>query len=278
MTIQIKPIEQGQLNYKHICFSLDDELDAVWCELRNQPHTYFTHELLDELNHAQMQANNIINDYRFQILCSSSNAVFSLGGDLNLFHSLILQKDRKNLYQYMKKCIDVLCGLTILPSRERIALVQGMAFGGGFEAALGCDTIIAENSATFGFPERLFNLFPGMGAYSFLLRRIEPVKAQKMIKSARTYTAKELYDMGVIDVLVSDGDGKEAVREHIKHYQRYSNSFDAFNNVIKTVHPVLYNEVLSVGEQWVEAAMRLSSRDIGLIARLAESQQKRNFS
>ena len=50
--------------------------------------------------------------------------------------------------------------------------MQGECLGGGFEAALSSDVIVAEKSARFGFPEILFNLFPGMGAYSFLERKI----------------------------------------------------------------------------------------------------------
>jgi DSF synthase len=45
-----------------------------------------------------------------------------------------------------------------------IALVQGDALGGGFETALSSNVLIAERSAKLGFPEILFNLFPGMGA------------------------------------------------------------------------------------------------------------------
>ena len=44
-----------------------------------------------------------------------------------------------------------------------ISLVQGDALGGGFEAALAGDVVIAEKSAQFGFPEVMFNLFPGNG-------------------------------------------------------------------------------------------------------------------
>lgn len=113
-----------------------------------------------------------------------------------------------------------------------------------------------------------------MGAYSYLTRRIEPIKAQKMIKSAKTYTAQELYDMDIVDMLVGVGEGYDAVHEHIKHYQRYSNSFDAFKHVTDVVHPVNYDEVLLIGEQWVNSALCLTSRDLGLMARLAKSQQR----
>ena len=51
-----------------------------------------------------------------------------------------------------------------------VALIQGDAIGGGFEAMLTNDVVIAERTAKFGLPEILFNLFPGMGAHSFLKR------------------------------------------------------------------------------------------------------------
>ena len=53
-----------------------------------------------------------------------------------------------------------------------VALIQGDAVGGGFEAMLTDDIVIAEQGAKFGLPEILFNLFPGMGGYSFLRRKV----------------------------------------------------------------------------------------------------------
>ena len=100
--------------------------------------------------------------------------VFNLGGDLDLFKQLIEARDRAGLLRYGRACIDVLYRNYIghdLPVTT-ISLVQGECLGGGFEAALSSDVIIAEKSARFGFPEILFNLFPGMGAYSFLDRQI----------------------------------------------------------------------------------------------------------
>ncbi len=44
-----------------------------------------------------------------------------------------------------------------------VALVEGDALGGGFEAALSCDVIVATPQAKFGFPEVLFHLFPAWG-------------------------------------------------------------------------------------------------------------------
>src|SRR3712207_4090014 len=96
-----------------------------------------------------------------------------------------------------------------------VALVQGDALGGGFECALAHDLIVAERSAKFGLPEVLFNLFPGMGAYSFLSRRIGRQAAERMILSGRVHTAEELHEMGLVDVLAPDGEGEEAVLDFV---------------------------------------------------------------
>ena len=53
-----------------------------------------------------------------------------------------------------------------------IGLAQGDALGGGFESLLSFNVIIAERGAKFGFPETMFGLFPGMGAYSLVARRV----------------------------------------------------------------------------------------------------------
>ncbi len=86
-------------------------------------------------------------------------------------------------------------------------MVHGDALGGGFETVLSCDVVIAERGAKFGLPEVLFNLFPGMGAYSLLCRRLDGARAQKLMLSGRIYTAEELEEMGLVDLVVEPGEG-----------------------------------------------------------------------
>ena len=88
-----------------------------------------------------------------------------------------------------------------------ISLVQGECLGGGFEAALSSQVIIAERSARFGFPEIMFNLFPGMGAVSFVLRRADKRTNDELTSTAKIYSADELLHKGIIDMVVDDGGG-----------------------------------------------------------------------
>ncbi|MDH5445624.1 MAG: crotonase/enoyl-CoA hydratase family protein [Gammaproteobacteria bacterium] len=271
MITQHNVINEPVSEYSQLTITLDDVNNVTWCAFKNRQQACFTQALLDELSISQDNFTNNHN-HNFFVISSENQSVFSLGGDLVLFKNLILQQNRKSLYQYMKQCIDAIYGLSIMPACEGIALVQGTAFGGGFETALACDTIIAEECATFGFPDRLFNSFPGMGAYSYLSRKINPSMAQKIIRSARTYTAKELYDMGIVDKLVPAGEGVKAVNDHIANYNRYSNSYDALKQIFQAANPVDYNELLRIGELWVNTVLRLSEKDLALMERLAASQ------
>ncbi len=61
-----------------------------------------------------------------------------------------------------------------------IAMVEGSALGGGFEAALAHHFVLA-NNARMGFPEIAFNLFPGMGGYSLVARKAGMRLAEELI-------------------------------------------------------------------------------------------------
>ena len=89
-----------------------------------------------------------------------------------------------------------------------VALVQGDAIGGGFEAMLTNDLVIAERGAKFGLPEILFNLFPGMGAHSFLKRRVGDRLARLLIEDGKTRSADELQELGLVDIVCEPGRGR----------------------------------------------------------------------
>ncbi len=109
--------------------------------------------------------------------------------------------------------------------------MQGDALGGGFEAALSCQTIVAERDVGMGFPEVLFDLFPGMGAYSFLCQRVSPKLAEEMMLNGTVYSSEDLHKMGVVDVLVAKGEGVEAVHDLIRRNQRIGHARTAMNRV-----------------------------------------------
>jgi DSF synthase len=203
--------------------------------------------------------------------------VFSLGGDLALFAAAIRAGDRQRLLDYALRCADGAHGLQSIAggSVQSIALVQGDALGGGFEIALACNLIVAEEGATMGFPEALFGLFPGMGAYSFLRRRVPAHKAQRMILDAHLYTANELHAMGVIDVVVPRGTGIEAVEGLIHQHRRCAHAQLAVAKFHQRYETVPLDELRDITTDWVDTALKLGEKSLQTMERILRAQSRR---
>lgn len=271
---------------EHVILDFDPAHCAVWAKLQYPDRPCMSSGLIDDLRQVQMLVSSIAkNEYatddpdrlRYQILSSSQPDVFSLGGDLELFIRLIREGDRVQLADYAKQCIDVLYASITgygLPFTT-IALIQGETLGGGFEAALSANVLIAEKSAKFGFPETVFGMFPGMGAFSFLARRIAPAIAKRIIASGKVYTAEELFQIGVVDQVVDDGKGVAAVHEFIRHQHLRSAGFEGFEKVVEQFNPISYKELMDVVTIWVDTAMKLSEKNLRLMGYLVNAQNRR---
>ena len=85
-----------------------------------------------------------------------------------------------------------------------IAAVNGYALGGGFEVALACDIIYASEKARVGFPEVTLGILPGFGGTQRTAKLVGLAKAKEMIFTGKVITAKEAYDMGLINKVVPD--------------------------------------------------------------------------
>ena len=208
---------------------------------------------------------------------ASDAVAYNLGGDLDLFTRLIREGNRDLLLNYAQRCVEGVHHLhTGFGGDVRsIALIQGDALGGGLEMALACHTIVAEEGSGLGLPEVLFGLFPGMGAYSFLCRRVSPHLAEKIILDGRVYSAEGMHAMGVVDVLVKKGEGRAAVEELIRQQQRTPQSYLAMNAARAIAQPVSYDELLEITKVWVDSALALGDRSLRTMDRLIKAQTRR---
>lgn len=237
-----------------------------------------SHDSMLEANKGYVPHNGNLHKAHYYVVGSRVPGIFNLGGDLALFMMLIRARERDALAQYARLCID-----NIYPrirnyhssTLTTISLVQGDALGGGFETALASDVLVAEESAQMGLPEILFNLFPGMGAYSLLARRIGMRAAEQLITGGKIFTATKLHEMGIVDVLAKDGQGRKSVEEWIAANSKRRNGFQAVMAARQYVHPIERQELDGITDLWVDAAMRLEEKDLKMISRIVRSQMKR---
>jgi DSF synthase len=213
---------------------------------------------------------------RHVVLASDADA-FNLGGDLELFGRLIRSGSREQLLGYARRCVEGVHAIhgSLGGDVRTIALVQGDALGGGLELALACQTIVAEEGVTMGLPEVLFGLFPGMGAYSFLCKRVPAQLAEKIILEGNMFTSDEMHRMGIVDVLVPRGQGEAAVRDLVRQQQRSPQAHLALNQVRQIAQPVGYDELMGITEVWVDAALALGDRSLRTMERIVNAQKRR---
>lgn len=267
--------------YPTMQVELDQPARALFCFMRPDGRPSYTPELLRDMSRIQQdiyRARSGAEPFRYVVVGSRVPGTFNLGGDLDLFGAKIRTGAREALRSYAHACVDIVYHNATGYDRRvtTVALVQGAALGGGFEAALACHHIVAERGATFGLPEVLFNLFPGMGAYSLLSRRLDAVRAEKLILSGKIFTATELYEMGLVDHLAEDGEGETAVREYLARLDRRFNAHQAVLQARLRVNPLTREELIDVVDVWVDAAMKLGDADLRKMARLVRAQSRRH--
>jgi DSF synthase len=269
----------NRYKYSQLRTFYDEKYKIGWFLMKGMPRPCFTKTLLGDIKTyfefiKEDIAHHGNNKYDYIVLGSEVDGVFNLGGDLDLFSKMIQQGNRAGLLDYAVNCIDVLYDNMVHLDSEvtTISLVKGDALGGGFEAALSSNLIIAERGTKLGLPEVLFNLFPGMGAYSLLSRKVGATVAEKMILSGKLYTAEELFEMGVVDMLAEKDEAELVLYKYIKNVNRTPNSYKAMAKVKDLCHQVNYQELLDITNIWVDAALQLTAKDLKMMGRLVKRQ------
>ena len=101
-----------------------------------------------------------------------------------------------------------------------VAVIDGLAMGGGVELALSCTFRLATQRARFSMPEIKLGLIPGGGGTQRLPRLLGPSRALQLMLSGRTIEAEEALSLGIVDQLVDDA--KEGARAFVNQWTSYS--------------------------------------------------------
>jgi len=260
--------------------SWEQPTGALWTFMRPRGRPSYNLDLLQDFHAWQHCISTVFTDrpedLRYLVIGSRTPGVFNLGGDLDYFLAKIRARDRQALVAYGESCVRILhrnlnsLGLPM----TTIGLAQGDALGGGFESLLSFNVIIAERGAKFGFPENLFGLFPGMGAYSLLARRLGAARAEDMILSGRTYSAEEMKDAGLVHILAEPGQGIAEARDYIRRNKRRHNGIRAVYQAGREVNPLMLEELDRIVQVWADACLQLRARDLKVMQRLVSAQDR----
>jgi len=279
------PIDWGRLcgrTGSQLSMELDVELKTLWFWFHPHPRPCFNSQVLDEILSVQRQliANRgaILKDgetvaLRYVVAASRSPGVFNLGGDLFLFLECIGARDSVRLARYARACADTIlnhfngyqCHLNTM------SLVQGRALGGGFECALASEVIVAERQADFGFPEIKFNLFPGMGGFALVQRKVDARYADKLIVEGGMHSAAAMEQAGIVDIVCEKGAGVPTVQDFIRQARKDKRG-QLLRYMRDAVIPLPDRLMQASIDSWVAAAMELREQDLKLIRRLMTAQ------
>ena len=286
LRIALNSLKTIDSKYRQLKLEYDPETRSVWTYVTPSGTACYNLGVLNEIknndlefkrNHGKAICGGQSFPVDFFISASGIKHIFNYGGDLALFVQLIKSRDREALLHYAKLCID--CIFARVSNYETsaitISLVQGDALGGGFETALASNVVIAEEQIRMGFPEILFNLFPGMGAYSLVARRLGARKAEEIILGGKMYGAQELLEIGLIDRVVPKGEGESAVFEYMHQSKKNLNGIQSIYACRHYFNPITYQELLQITEMWVDAALRLTDKDLKMMGRIVRSQMRR---
>jgi DSF synthase len=287
VTLFPRRVRSPELDLRHLSVTLDAEAGILFARMRHTERACYTIELMRDMRTLQrhlveLYAGQAAQDIPFRYLVWASDAprAWSLGGDLATFTGLIRAKDEAGLRAYAHLAIDILhdnlvsLGLPVLT----VALITGDAIGGGFEAMLTDDLVIAEEGTKFGLPEILFNLFPGMGGYSFLKRKLGAGLARQILEDGISRSAGEVKALGLVDHVCPAGQAEATLRRLVAENARRFETLLTLKRVRERADPPSKSELVDIVDLWVDLAMKLGEDELRRMDCLARVQEKKRAS
>ena len=175
-------LEQHGEHVLQVTLNRPDALNAVT--------TQMGHAWLDIWTRLTVAPANI----RCVVLTGAGERAFCAGGDLKERNGMSNAQWQAQ-HELFERAFMTLLECTV----PVIAAVNGHAYGGGFETALGCDFIYASRNARFALSEVKLGIMPGGGGTQTLARALGERRAKELIMTARPFSAEQGYEWGVVN-------------------------------------------------------------------------------
>lgn len=188
------------------CF-IQREEHIAWINLSHGPVNALSRTMVDQLESGLDELSGD-RDLAAVFVRSRLDDTFCAGADLKERRSM----DDEDVKVFVKRLREQLWRLSNLSSAT-VALINGHALGGGLELALACDMRYASEKAVCGLPEVRLGLIPGGGGTQRLARLIGPGDAKEMILTGKQYNARQCYELGLFNRLLSPGNLLDEARK-----------------------------------------------------------------
>ncbi len=214
-----------------------DMQGVVWFTI-NRPEKWnaIDYDVMDGLLQTIIEVEKNEDD-RVLVITGAGRKAFCSGGDLSVFQNLQTVEDA---HQMLSKMGLILYKLAIL-SKPTIALLNGLAIGGGCELATACDYRLASHGSRFGFVQGKQGITTGWGGATILLERVAIDHAYHLLMTGEVTSAEDGKELGFIQHVLSDDDAKRECEEFI------ANKFIHTTKVVKAYKKVLNRKWLATG-------------------------------
>jgi enoyl-CoA hydratase len=202
-------------DYQTLLYEIDPEHGAVCRITMNRPDKYnainreMAIELVDAFRRVREEPAVGV------VVFAGAGKGFCAGGDLSVFPSLAEHSNSLNWLAHVGLDVQnaiVGCEAVV------ICKIDGHCLAGGLELALACDLIYAKESAKIGTTEINMGILPGWGGTARIVRSMPVFRAREIVYSGRRdYTAREMYEMGLLTRVFADDEFEEKFEEIVKN-------------------------------------------------------------
>lgn len=179
----------------HVLYEVRDRVATVTLnqpEKRNPLSAQMMHDIVAALDEAKRDS-----EARVVILTGAGDKAFCAGADLSGFGG-----EATEVQKHLGRAafVDMFLAMQQL-GKPLIGCVNGHALAGGFGLALGCDMLIAADTATFGTPEINVGLWPMM-IMALITRQLPPKRCMELFMTGQRISADQAMEWGLVNHVV----------------------------------------------------------------------------
>jgi DSF synthase len=227
-----------------VSLDYESEILTLWITLRPEPKPVFTLPLIESVGRVQdtimeLWGRDDSRPVRY-VAYRSPGSIFSLGGDLDYYLDCLRANDRAGLRRY---------------------------------AARACNVMIAEEDATFSYPEINFNHFP-ISAVPVLSRHTGPIEAERILLSGDEYSAREFMAKGAVDEVVGCGTGDDWIRNYARRTLNTHGARVALIAAFNEQAGDMFGPLSACARSWTDHILNLKPVEIAKLQRIAAAQER----